>query len=100
MQVWGLTVTLNGALALRFYYIAQAISLPEGPALFIAAFPMTQLSLVFGGLGIYDASWYGVLLLAGMGEQAALTFVIAQRAYIFLFILFWTGVSFLLSLTK
>ncbi len=94
-----LTILLNGLLALRFYYVATAVALNYEWLLYIAAFPLTQLSLVFGGLGIFDASWYGVLFLAGLPEQEALTFVIAQRAYIFIFILFWTGVSYLLSVT-
>jgi uncharacterized membrane protein YbhN (UPF0104 family) len=99
LQVFGLTIALNGLLALRFFYVATAVSLTYEWPLYIAAFPLTQLSLVFGGLGIFDASWYGVLFLAGFPEQEALTFVIAQRAYIFVYILVWTGVSYLLSLS-
>lgn len=98
-QVLGLTILLNGMLALRFFFVAAAVSLTYSWVLYIAAFPLTQLSLVFGGLGIFDASWYGVLFLAGLPEQEALTFVIAQRAYIFVIILFWTVVSYLLSLS-
>jgi uncharacterized membrane protein YbhN (UPF0104 family) len=100
LQVFGLTIALNGLLALRFFYVATAVSLTYEWPLYIAAFPLTQLSLVFGGLGIFDASWYGVLFLAGLPEQKALTFVIAQRAYIFIFILFWTAISYLLSLSS
>jgi uncharacterized membrane protein YbhN (UPF0104 family) len=99
MQVFGLTILLNGLLALRFFYVGAAVSLAYSSVLYLAAFPLTQLSLVIGGLGIFDASWYGVLFLAGLSEQEALTFVIAQRAYIFVYILVWTGVSYLLSLS-
>ncbi|MCI0395291.1 MAG: flippase-like domain-containing protein, partial [Chloroflexi bacterium] len=97
--VYGLTVAINALLAVRFYYVAQAVALPYPWLLFLAAFPLTQLSLVLGGLGFFDASWYGVLLLAGVASQDALTFVVAQRAYVLLFILAWTAVSLLLSLT-
>jgi uncharacterized membrane protein YbhN (UPF0104 family) len=98
-QVFGLTILLNFLLALRFVFIGAAVSLTYDALLYLAAFPLTQLSLVFGGLGIFDASWYGILFLAGFPEQEALTFVIAQRAYIFLYILVWTGFSYLLFLT-
>lgn len=98
-QVFGLTILLNALLALRFFWVGTAVSLAYSWILYIAAFPLTQLSLVFGGLGIFDASWYGVLYLARLPEQEILTFVIAQRAYIFVYILIWTGVSYLLALT-
>lgn len=98
-QVFGLTILLNLLLALRFAYVGAAVSLTYETLLYLAAFPITQLSLVFGGLGIFDASWYGVLFLANIPEQEALTFVIAQRAYIFVYILIWTGFSYLLSYT-
>jgi uncharacterized membrane protein YbhN (UPF0104 family) len=98
-QVFGLTILLNGLLALRFFWVGTAVSLAYGSLLYLAAFPLTQLSLVFGGLGIFDASWYGVLFLAGLPEQETLTFVIAQRAYIFVYILIWTGLSYLLTFT-
>jgi uncharacterized membrane protein YbhN (UPF0104 family) len=99
LQVFMLTILLNALLALRFFYVAAAVSLTYEWLVYIAAFPLTQLSLVIGGLGIFDASWYGVLFLAGVQEQEALTFVIAQRAYIFVFILFWTGISYAFNLT-
>jgi uncharacterized membrane protein YbhN (UPF0104 family) len=99
LQVFGLTILLNSLLAVRFFFVGAAVSLAYSSVLYLAAFPLTQLSLVIGGLGIFDASWYGVLFLAGFPEQEALTFVIAQRAYIFVYILVWTGVSYLLSLS-
>jgi uncharacterized protein (TIRG00374 family) len=99
LLVFALTILMNGLLALRFVYVGIAVGLQHGVLLYLATFPVTQLSLVFGGLGIFDASWYGVLLLAGLQEQEALTFVIAQRAYIFIFILVWTGFSYLLTLS-
>ncbi|MBU0703757.1 MAG: flippase-like domain-containing protein [Chloroflexi bacterium] len=103
LRALGLSALLNGALATRFYYIARAVGVAHPWLIFIAGFPMTQLSLVLavtpGGLGLFDAGWYGVLLLGGMPHQEALTFVIAQRAYIFVFVLIWAGFSTLLSLT-
>jgi uncharacterized membrane protein YbhN (UPF0104 family) len=103
LKVLGLTVLLNGALATRFYYIAHAVEVPYPWPFFAASYPVAQLSLVLallpGGLGIFEAGWYGMLLLGGVPKQSVLTFVIAQRAYIFIFVLIWAGVSTLLSLT-
>jgi uncharacterized membrane protein YbhN (UPF0104 family) len=103
MQVLGLTILLNFALTICYYHISRAIELTYPWSIFAAGFPAVQLSLVLavtpGGLGVFDASWYGVLLLGGVSHQDALTFVIAQRAYIFVFVLIWAGFSTLLSLT-
>lgn len=102
LQTLGLTLFLNSLLALGYYFTGQAVGLTHSWLIFLAAFPVVQLSLVLsvtpGGLGIFDAGWYGVLLLAEVPRQEALTFVIAQRAYIFVFVLLWTGVSVLISL--
>jgi uncharacterized membrane protein YbhN (UPF0104 family) len=102
LQSLGLSVLINSVLAARYHYIAQAVGLTYPWPIFVASFPITQLSLVLavtpGGLGVFDASWYGVLLLGGVSHQDAITFVIAQRAYIFIFVLIWAGVSTLLSL--
>jgi len=103
LRALGLSVLLNGAIAACFYCIARAVGLAYPWLLFAAGFPVTQLSLLLamtpGGLGLYDAGWYGVLLLGGITQQEALTFVIAQRAYVFVFVLVWAGFSTLLSLT-
>jgi uncharacterized membrane protein YbhN (UPF0104 family) len=103
MRALGLSFLLNGILAIRFYYIACAVEVVYPWLIFVAGFPITQLSLVLavtpGALGLFDASWYGVLLLGGVLPEEALTFIIAQRAYIFVFVLVWAGFSTLLSLT-
>lgn len=104
LRAYGLTLVLNLMLALQYYWIAAAIHLPHPAALFLAAFPLTQLSLIAavapGGLGLFDLSWYGLLLLGGMPEPAATTFVIAQRAAIFVFVLLWAGIGALVGLKK
>jgi len=104
LQVLGLSLLLDSVLATYFYFIARAVGVIHPWLIFAAGFPMTQLSLVLavtpGGLGLFDAGWYGVLLLGGVPHQEALTFVIAQRAYIFVFVLAWAGFGTLLSLTE
>jgi len=103
LQALGLSILLNGAIAACFCCIARAVGLAYPWPLFAAGFPVTQLSLLLavtpGGLGLFDASWYGVLLLGGLSRQEALAFVIAQRAYIYIFVLVWAGFGTLLSLT-
>jgi uncharacterized membrane protein YbhN (UPF0104 family) len=101
VKALGLSIMLNVALVLCYYHIARAIGLSHSWPLFAAGFPITQLSLVValtpGGLGLFDASWYGVLLLGGVPQQEALNFVVAQRAYLFVFVLLWAGFSVLLT---
>ena len=53
-----------------------------------------------GGLGIFDLGWLGLLQLGGLSQSDAITFVVAQRAYIFVFVLVWAAFSALLSLTE
>jgi uncharacterized membrane protein YbhN (UPF0104 family) len=104
LQTLGLTILLNVALTICFYHISRAVGMTHPWTVFFAGFPITQLSLILavtpGGLGLFDAGWYGVLLLGGVPNQEALTFVIAQRAYIFLFVLAWAGLSVLLSVVS
>lgn len=102
VQALGLSIALNLALVSCYYHISRAIGLSQPWAIFAASFPVTQLSLVLaftpGALGLFDASWYGVLLWGGVPRQEALDFVIAQRAYLFVFVLLWAGLSVLLTL--
>jgi uncharacterized membrane protein YbhN (UPF0104 family) len=104
LRALGLTAMLNGALTVCFYCVARAVGLAHPWSTFAAGFPVTQLSLVLavtpGGLGLFDAGWYGVLVLGGVPHQEALIFVIAQRAYIFVFVLVWAGFSVLISLIR
>lgn len=101
VQALGLSIVLNLALVFCYYHVARAIGLSQAWPLFAASFPITQLSLALaitpGGLGLFDASWYGVLSLGGVPQQEALNLVVAQRAYLFVFVLLWAGFSVLLT---
>ena len=101
LAAMALTVVYNGLLSVALYWMGQAVGLPFSWFLILACFLVSQLSLVIavtpGGLGLLDAGWYGTLRFAGVPEQEALTFVIAQRAYLFIFVLLWAGVSALLA---
>lgn len=48
--------------------------------------PVVQLTLLIsftpGGLGFYDAGWYGILLAMGISQGDALLFILVQRALI------------------
>lgn len=98
------TALLNVLLISSYVVIARALDLSAPALLFAAAFPITQLSLIVavapGGLGIFDLGWLGLLRLGGMGPDEALTFVVAQRAFIYVFVLIWAGTSALLTLTE
>lgn len=99
----GWSVLLNGIIATSFYSIGRSISAPVSLPLLLASYPLVQLSLIIaiapGGLGIFDAGWLGLLRLGSVPEAAALAFVVAQRAFVFVFVLLWAGFSALLSLT-
>jgi len=103
LRAFGLSLLLYLAITTSYYSIARAVGFSYLWLTFAASFPLTQLSLILavtpGGLGLFDASWYGALLLNGVPQQEALDFVIAQRAYVFIFVLAWAGFSALLSLT-
>lgn len=98
------TVALNVLLIATYAVIARALNLRAPALLFAAVFPITQLSLIVavapGGLGIFDLGWLGLLRLGDMAADDALTFVVAQRAFIYVFVLIWAGVSALLTLTE
>lgn len=99
----GWSVLLNGIISTSFYGIGRSIGAPVTLPLLLASYPLVQLSLIIaiapGGLGIFDAGWLGLLRLGGVPEEAALAFVVAQRAFVFVFVLVWAGFSALLSLT-
>jgi uncharacterized protein (TIRG00374 family) len=102
VRALGLTLLLNAALAACYHRIGRAVGLSHHWIVFAVGFPAVQLCLVLavtpGGLGLLDAGWYGVLLLGGVPRKDALTFVVAQRAYVFIFVLICAGFSTLLSL--
>lgn len=97
------SIPLHLTLIFTFYYIGQAVGLTTPPVFYAASYPFTQLSLIIaiapGGLGIFDLGWLGLLRLEGVSQEQALAFVVAQRAYISIFVVLWAVVSVLLSLT-
>lgn len=100
LRALALTVLLDAALATCYHSISRSVGLSYSWPLFAAGFSAVQLSLVLavtpGGLGIFDAGWYGVLLLGGVPKRDALAFVVAQRAYTLVFVLICAGIGALL----
>ncbi len=98
------TVLLNLLLVLTYVLIAGALRITTPFALMLATFPIVQLSLIIaiapGGLGIFDLGWLGLLVFGGLSQADATSFTIAQRAYITVFVLIWTAVSWALALTE
>jgi uncharacterized membrane protein YbhN (UPF0104 family) len=104
MRALALTLLINATLVACYHHMGQAVGLSCPWILVAAGFPAVQLSLVVavtpGGLGFFDAGWYGVLLLGGMTKQDALAFVVAQRAYLTVFVLACAGLGTLLALVR
>jgi uncharacterized protein (TIRG00374 family) len=104
LQAWGITFLLSLLLALTAYFIGRAVNVNTNIITFLAVFPIAQLSLVIAvapaGLGIFDLGWIGLLLLAGVADAEVRAFVIAQRAFVFIFVLIWAGFSALLLLKR
>jgi uncharacterized membrane protein YbhN (UPF0104 family) len=100
----GWSIALNFVLALSFYFMGDAVRLEANWSAFLASYPLAQLSLIIalapGGLGIFDLGWLGLLQLSGVPESAALTYVIAQRAYVTIYVLILAGVGMLVSLVS
>jgi uncharacterized membrane protein YbhN (UPF0104 family) len=72
------------------------------PLLIWVGIPIAQLGLLLavtpGALGALEAGWLGVLLLAGLPRQDIATFLIGQRAALFVFIFVLGAISYLGSL--
>lgn len=103
LQAYLLTALLNTTLAFATYATGRAIGTTADWPLYLAIFPITQLSLIIavapGGLGIVDFTWAGLLLLIGVSDSEATIFAVAWRIYLSLFVLIWAGVSVLLNST-
>lgn len=97
---FGWSIALNLVLAFSFYFMGQAIGTQAHWSAYFASYPLAQLSLIIalapGGLGIFDLGWLGLLQLSGLPESSALTYVIAQRAYVTIFVLVLAGLGLLI----
>jgi uncharacterized membrane protein YbhN (UPF0104 family) len=102
LQAYGITVLRYLLMAARFVAIAQAVGVAVPPLLVFVGIPVAQLGLLLavtpGGLGMLEAGWLGVLLLAGLPRQDIATLLIGQRAAIFVFIFVLGLLSYLGSL--
>ena len=85
----------------RVMLVGSALGLETTLIMFLALFPMAQLSLIVamapGGLGVFDLSWLGLLSL--LDVTGAENFAVAQRIYVTIINLFWGGFAILLALT-
>lgn len=77
-------------MAARFAFVSRALRVGVPPLLLFVGIPIAQLGLLLavtpGALGTMEAGWWGVLLLAGLPRQDITTFLIGQRAALFVFI--------------
>lgn len=76
-------------LGLRLYWLARALNLPIPWTTLMAGLPVVQVSLIIaftpGALGFREGGWYAVLGMRGLPRLAITTFLIGQRAYLFIF---------------
>ena len=83
LKIYFLSILKFGSTVARLILFAWALDLSISPAIILLGAPIGQLSYLFsftpGGLGIFEAGWLAVLLLAGVEEQTALSFVVGQR---------------------
>jgi uncharacterized protein (TIRG00374 family) len=104
LHILAITFAIHILLAFTAYALAQAIDLSLSWISFLAIQPITQLSLgaaiAPGGLGTYDFTWLGLLLLVGVAQAEANIYAVAQRIYVTVFVLIWAGVSALLALSE
>jgi uncharacterized protein (TIRG00374 family) len=87
---YGFTVLRYLLMTARFAAVSQAVGVDVPPLLVFVGIPIAQLGLLLsvtpGALGALEAGWLGVLLLAGLPRTEIATFLIGQRAALFVFI--------------
>jgi uncharacterized protein (TIRG00374 family) len=91
VQAFLLTLVLYALLAVRLFFISQALRLDIPWYLLAMGVAITQLTLVFsvtpGSLGFLEGGWAAVLGLGGVTLAQFTTFVIGRRAYVLVFTL-------------
>lgn len=67
----------------RLVLFAVALSVPISPMLILLGTPVGQLAYLFaftpGGLGIFEAGWFGILRIGGVTTEHIMIFVVGQR---------------------
>jgi uncharacterized protein (TIRG00374 family) len=91
VQAFLLTLLLYALLAVRLFFISQALRLDIPWYLLAMGVAITQLALIFsvtpGSLGFLEGGWAAVLGLGGVTLAQFTTFVIGRRAYVLVFTL-------------
>lgn len=98
VQAFSLTLLMYVLLAVRLFFISQALRLDIPLYLLVMGVAVTQLAMVFavtpGSLGFLEGGWAAVLGLGGMTLEQFTTFVIGRRAYVLVFTLIDTLLAF------
>ncbi|MGM0497600.1 MAG: lysylphosphatidylglycerol synthase transmembrane domain-containing protein [Bacteroidota bacterium] len=81
----------------RFVAFAYALNIVVAPEIIVLGTPLGQLGYLFsftpGGLGVFEAGWFGILKLAKVSSQAALIFVVGQRVLTVILVLILAFIS-------
>lgn len=97
LKLYGLSLLKFALAAGRMALFSAALGLDLDPRLFFLGTPLAQLTYAVaftpGGLGIYEAGWFGVLRYAGVAAFDATALVIGQRVLTLLMIGVLAGFS-------
>lgn len=67
----------------RLILFAITLNIPISPLLILLGTPLGQLTYLFaftpGGLGIFEAGWFGILKFGNVSTEKAMAFVVGQR---------------------
>lgn len=89
LNLFAMTLFRYLAVVGRLYFLVMALDLLIPLPVLFVGLPVAQLSLALsftpGGLGVLEGGWYAVFALADVPQAERVTFLIAQRAYFFIF---------------
>lgn len=91
LSAYGITVLRYLLMTLRFAAVSAALDVAVPSLLVFVGIPIAQLGLLLavtpGALGALEAGWFGVLALGRLPRQDIMTFLVGQRAALFVFVL-------------
>jgi len=104
VQTYLLSLLKFGFIVSRLILFAKALDVDVSPWLILLGAPLGQLAYLVaftpGGLGIYEAGWFAILVAGGVQQEQAALFVVGQRIFLFVFTCILALFSSLFTLKK